>query len=180
MTKILSSALEKQAQDFESVTAHSIMWPSNLTSWISPGRQRVPIRAMLFQLGLGLFLAKVPLQENDMDKWVKRHDIRDSCANRDLSLLDRWTMFQTEGVLDYSWKKRGGLCVRIIEDYVKMSTMLSSTQPWLMFTFTEIETPYHVIFWVYEQLFFPSTKTKLHNNNSVNWNRILFNKEDMY
>lgn len=44
---------------------------------------------MLFQLGLELLLAKVPLQEEDMDKWVKRRDIEDRCASGDLSLLDR-------------------------------------------------------------------------------------------
>ena len=48
-----------KAEDFQTITAHSVFQTSNLTSSTTPGRKRVGIRALL---------ANVRLQKKEMDK----------------------------------------------------------------------------------------------------------------
>ena len=84
---------------------------SNLTGRTAWGRKRLGIRATLIQLVLRLLLADVRSQEKERDKWDS------GCQTTwDQRLSDRavapdgWTVSQ-----DYSWTRRGGLCVYNID-----------------------------------------------------------------
>ena len=69
--------------------AHSVFRPSYLTSSTAPGRKRVWVRAMSTK----------------------------TCLLPDISTdqLDGWTVFWDNRAHDYSWTRRGGLCVYNID-----------------------------------------------------------------